>query len=94
MPAEPSPVPAPAEPVEAPPTPANGHAQPVTEVRPAMPTERELVYIPLAVNIGDGFKFGCGFFLAMVLALLVGFVVLAAVFVLTGLFGLNFPLTR
>ncbi len=63
-------------------------------VREAPPAERELVYIPLAVNIGDGFKFGCGFFLAMVLALLVGFVLLAALFVLTGLFGLNLPLTR
>jgi hypothetical protein len=29
-----------------------------------------------------------------VLALLVGFVLLAALFVLTGLFGLNLPLTR
>jgi hypothetical protein len=68
--------------------------RPITTVRAAAPTERELVYVPLAVNIGDGFKFGCGFFLAMVLALLVGFVVLAALFVLTGLFGLNLPLTR
>ena len=63
-------------------------------VREATPAEREMVYIPLAVNIGDGFKFGCGFFLAMVLALLVGFVLLAGLFVITGLFGLNLPLTR
>jgi len=62
-----------------------------TLVRPA---EHEVVYVPLAVNIGDGFKFGCGFFLAMVLAALVGFVLLAALFVLTGLFGLNLPLAR
>lgn len=53
-----------------------------------------MVYVPLAVNIGDGFKFGCGFFLAMVIALLVGFVLLAALFVITGLFGLNLPLSR
>ena len=63
-------------------------------MRAAAPSERELVYVPLAVNIGDGFKFGCGFFLAMVLAVLVGFVVLAALFVLTTLAGLNLPLTR
>lgn len=63
-------------------------------VAPAAPGEREVLYVPLAVNIGDGFKFGCGFFLAMVIALLVGFVVLAALFVITGLFGLNLPLTR
>ena len=63
-------------------------------MRAATPSERELVYVPLAVNVGDGFKFGCGFFLAMVLAVLVGFVVLAALFVLTTLAGLNLPLTR
>lgn len=63
-------------------------------VRPASPSERELVYVPLAVNIGDGFKFGCGFFLALVLAMLVGFVVLAALFVVTGLLGVNLPLAR
>lgn len=63
-------------------------------MRPALPSERELVYIPLAVNIGDGFKFGCGFFLAMVLAMLVGFVILAVLFVLTGLLGVNLPIAR
>lgn len=62
--------------------------------RPANPREREVLFIPLAVNIGDGFKFGCGFFLAAVLAMLVGFVLLAALFVLTGLLGLNLPITR
>lgn len=52
------------------------------------------MFVPLAVSIGDGFKFGCGFFLAMVVAGLAGFVILGLVFVLTGLFGLNLPLTR
>jgi hypothetical protein len=56
--------------------------------------EREVTYVPLAVTVGDGFKFGCGFFLAMVIALLVGFVVLAALFVLTGLSVLNLPFGR
>ena len=50
--------------------------------------------MPLAVTVGDGFKFGCGFFLALVLAMLIGFVLLAALFVLTNLFGLNLPITR
>jgi hypothetical protein len=54
----------------------------------------ETVYVPLAVSIGDGFKFGCGFFLALVMAMLVGFVLLAILFVLTSLFGLNLPITR
>ena len=62
--------------------------------RPASSTQQEVMFVPLAVSIGDGFKFGCGFFLAMVVAGLVGVVVLGLVFVLTGLFGLNVPLTR
>jgi hypothetical protein len=65
----------------------------VQAVAPAV-AERGVTYVPLAVTIGDGFKFGCGFFLATVLTLLVGFVLLAALFVLTGLFGLNLPLGR
>jgi hypothetical protein len=60
----------------------------------APPAQRDVTYVPLAVTVGDGFKFGCGFFLALVLALLVGFVLLAALFLLTGLFGLNLPLAR
>lgn len=62
--------------------------------RAANPMQQEVLYVPLAVNIGDGFKFGCGFFLAGVLAMLVGFVLLAALFVLTSLFGLNLPIAR
>jgi hypothetical protein len=54
----------------------------------------DVMYVPLAVTIGDGFKFGCGFFMALVLAMLVGFVVLAALFALTTVIGLNLPLNR
>jgi len=56
--------------------------------------EPETVYVPMAVSIGDGFKFGCGFFLALVMAMLFGFVLLAALFVLSSLVGLNLPLGR
>jgi hypothetical protein len=52
------------------------------------------MYVPLAISIGDGFKFGCGFFLASVVASLVGFVLLAALFLLMGVLGLNLPLGR
>ena len=72
----------------------DGAVEPVVVARPASPQEREVLFVPLAVNIGDGFKFGCGFFLALVLAMLVGFVLVAALFVLTSLFGLNLPITR
>ena len=66
----------------------------VLAARPAAPAEQNVTFVPLAVSIGDGFKFGCGFFLASVVALLIGFVLLAALFVLTGLFGLSLPLGR
>ena len=66
---------------------------PIT-ARPVDATEREMTFVPLAVTVGDGFKFGCGFFLAMVIAALVAFVLLAGLFVLTGLLGLNLPLSR
>jgi hypothetical protein len=62
--------------------------------RAALPMQQEVLYVPLAVSIGDGFKFGCGFFLASVLAMLVGFVLVAALFVLTSLFGLSLPIAR
>jgi len=62
--------------------------------RAATPAQQDVLFVPLAVSIGDGFKFGCGFFLALVLAMLVGFVLVAALFVLTSLFGLNLPLSR
>jgi hypothetical protein len=62
--------------------------------RAASSAQQEVLFVPLAVSIGDGFKFGCGFFLALVLVMLVGFVLLAALFVLTTLAGLNLPLSR
>jgi hypothetical protein len=52
------------------------------------------MYVPLAVTVGDGFKFGCGFFLASILTMLVGFVLLAALFVLTSLLGVSLPIGR
>ena len=85
--AEPAPIAAPVE-AYAPTEPVAILAQPLTS------PERDTVFVPMSVTIGDGFKFGCGFFLALVLAMLVGFVLLAALFVLTSLFGLNLPITR
>jgi hypothetical protein len=66
----------------------------VTVARAATALEQEVLYVPLAVSVGDGFKFGCGFFLALVLVMLIGFVLFAGLFVLTSLFGLNLPITR
>ncbi|MCA1646434.1 MAG: hypothetical protein LC797_13580 [Chloroflexi bacterium] len=94
-PAQPEPAPE-FEPAEVePPTAPTAVAEPVTmSARPASSHERETLFVPLAVNVGDGFKFGCGFFLALVLVMLIGFVMVAALFALTSLFGLNLPITR
>jgi hypothetical protein len=90
----PEPVPEPVEDGEVvvPVAPVATPEPPAAEALPA--TKEDVVYVPLAITIGDGFKFGCGFFLAFVLAGLVGFVLLAALFLLTSLFGLNLPITR
>ncbi len=55
---------------------------------------REVLYVPLAVTVGDGFKFGCGFFMAFVVMLLIAFVLSTALFALTSLMGLNLPVGR
>jgi hypothetical protein len=67
---------------------------PVAQTFVPRPAQQEVMFVPLAVSVGDGFKFGCGFFLAMVLAMLVGFVVLALLFVITSVFGVNVPFGR
>jgi hypothetical protein len=61
---------------------------------PAPPTQESVLYVPLAVTVGDGFKFGCGFFLASVMAMLVGFVLIAALFALSSFMGINLPVGR
>jgi biotin carboxyl carrier protein len=91
--AEPAPAQVPKE-EQARPTAASFIESPAAGVVTGVARAQEVVFVPLAVNVGDGFKFGCGFFLALVLAMLIGFVLLAALFVLTSLFGLNLPISR
>ncbi len=54
----------------------------------------DVLYVPLAVTVGDGFKFGCGFFMALILTLLLGFVLAAALVALVSVMGLNLPVSR
>lgn len=62
---------------------------------PRQPAEPEaILYIPLAVTVGDGFKFGCGFFLALGVLMTFGFVLLSALFVLSSMMGINLPVGR
>ena len=88
------PAPSPATAQTEPASVGDGPIRPAFVARPANGAQQDVLFVPLAVSIGDGFKFGCGFFLAMVLALLVGFVLLALLFVVTSLFGLNLPMSR
>ena len=55
------------------------------------PSAESVVYVPLAVTVGDGFKFGCGFFMALAMTMLMGFVLLAALFALTSFMGITVP---
>jgi hypothetical protein len=73
---------------------AEVEATPRLAARPVSPAQQEIMFVPLAVSIGDGFKFGCGFFLAMVIAGLVGVILVGLLFILTGLLGLSLPVGR
>jgi cytosine/uracil/thiamine/allantoin permease len=72
----------------------NGEANTSPSADLAAAVRPEVTFVPMAVTVGDGFKFGCGFFMAFVLTMLIGFVLLAALFALNGLIGLNLPLGR
>ena len=87
--------PTPVEPPAVPgyPAPALATSATRTITRPAS-LEQDVVYVPLAITVGDGFKFGCGFFMAGVITMLVGVVLVAALFALTTLFGVNLPINR
>jgi hypothetical protein len=62
---------------------------------PAPHAERsEVLYVPLAVTVGDGFKFGCGFFLAAATAFFCAILLMAALFAVTSFMGLNLPVGR
>jgi hypothetical protein len=69
---------------------ATRSAAPVAPIQPPA----EVVYVPLAVTVGDGFKLGCGFFMAAVVTLLAGIVVLAALLALGIAMGVSLPVGR
>jgi hypothetical protein len=69
---------------------ATRSAAPVAPIAPPA----EVVYVPLAVTVGDGFKLGCGFFMAAVVTLLAGMVVVAALLALGVAMGVSLPVGR
>lgn len=76
-PAAPPTAPAPAPAVER----YDTYAAPLPPITAPQAGEASVVYVPLAVTIGDGFKFGCGFFLssAVVVAVLLVLLVLVGI---------------
>jgi len=68
---------------------------PAAESAPAPPAPLpDVTYVPLAVTVGDGFKLGCGFFMALAVFVLVGLVMVAALFALSSATGVSLPFGR
>ena len=52
---------------------------------------QEPMYLPLALSVGAGFKFGCGFMLAVGVTGMILFLVLSVVFFVAALVGIPLP---
>lgn len=81
-----------APPLEAPPPGAEARSVAASADLEAHPAD--LVYIPLAVTVGDGFKFGCGFFLALAATILTVVFLVAVLFALTSFLGVSLPVSQ
>jgi hypothetical protein len=51
----------------------------------------EPVFTPFSLTVGDGFKFGCGFTMALTIAVLIGLLALSLVVLLANLVGAPIP---
>jgi hypothetical protein len=56
------------------------------------PDQLETVFMPLTLTVGSGFKFGCGFLLAVAFATLALFLLLSVIFFVASLMGLPLPI--
>jgi hypothetical protein len=61
------------------------------DTQPVEAAPPEPVYLPLALSVGAGFKFGCGFMLAIGMAALTLFLVSSVIFFMASLLGLPLP---
>jgi hypothetical protein len=50
-----------------------------------------IVYTPIRITIGDGLKFGCGFLIPVVLAMLFAFVIASVLIVVSVVTGVELP---
>jgi hypothetical protein len=53
--------------------------------------QHEPMYLPLALSVGAGFKFGCGFMLAVAVSLFGLFLVASVIFFVAALAGVPLP---
>lgn len=75
--------------------PVTATQQPSGEAPPvAGPTKEVETYVPYSLSVGDGFKFGCGFLMAVAIAGLLLFLLSALAFLVSSLVGLNIPVSR
>jgi hypothetical protein len=81
--------PQPAEPSR--PAEAESAPQPQREEPGLVP---EPVFTPFSLTVGDGFKFGCGFTMALVIAALIGLLALSLVLLVASLVGAPIPFGR
>ena len=51
----------------------------------------EPVFTPFSLTVGDGFKFGCGFTMALTIGVLIGLLALSLVVLLANLVGAPIP---
>lgn len=66
-------------------------SQPIDNA-PLLDAPLDPVYLPLALSVGAGFKFGCGFMLAVGIAALVLFLTFSVVFFVASLMGIPLPI--
>jgi hypothetical protein len=55
------------------------------------PDHIEPIYVPMALTVAAGFKFGCGFMMALAFATLTLFLVVSVVFFAASLMGVPLP---
>jgi len=54
----------------------------------------EPVFTPFSLTVGDGFKFGCGFMMALSIALLILLLIISLFFLAASLVGVPLPGSR
>jgi hypothetical protein len=90
------------QPAEQPPAAAQPQPEAAAEPAETQPIARssdagplpEPVFTPFSLTVGDGFKFGCGFTMALVIAGLIGLLAFSLIFLLASLVGAPLPIGR